>query len=185
MTFVALKNTTGIGLSILAVLILVFGTIGYTAEGQVENLPTPNVDGFVFFSDEAIPGNPVPLLVGAKTTITWDRDDIFVVIADEGKKSQCDGIRSNGGAGLISSSDSQTCQFGDTGYESTGADGSEGMEWKVMSGEYFAGVGTKSGAIPEGTELNVDYEVHFSAGPATYLFTFLLGIGGIGLSRMK
>ena len=42
-----------------------------------------------------------------------------------------------------------------------------------MSGEYFAELVPSPGAIPEGTELNVDYEVHFSAGPATYLFTFL------------
>jgi len=181
----ARNRKIGIALSAIAVLIMIFGTIGYTAQGQVEGLPTPNVDGFVFFSDEAIPSNPVPLFVGAKTTITWDRNDVFLVIADEDKKAQCDSIRSNGGALLESISNSQTCQFGDNGYESTGQDGSEGMEWDVVSGEYFAGIGTKSGQLPEGTELNVDYEVQFTAGAATYLFAFLMGIGGIGLSRMK
>ena len=81
-----------------ALFIIVFGTIGYTIEGQVEEIPTPSVEGFVFFSDEALPSNPVGLFVSADTSITWDRDDIFLVIADQAKKDQCDGIRANGGA---------------------------------------------------------------------------------------
>jgi hypothetical protein len=53
----ARNRKIGIALSAIAVLIMIFGTIGYTAQGQVEGLPTPNVEGFVFFSDEAIPSN--------------------------------------------------------------------------------------------------------------------------------
>jgi hypothetical protein len=36
-----------------------------------------------------------------------------------------------------------------------------------------------------GTELNIDYEVKLSASFPTYLFSFLLGLGGFGLSRME
>ena len=38
---------------------------------------------------------------------------------------------------------------------------------------------------PAGIELNIQYEVKLSASFPTYLFSFLIGIGGIGLSRME
>ena len=164
---------------------MIFGSIGYTLEGEVEDIPTPNIDGFVFFSDEALPGNPVGLLVSADTTITWDRDDIFLVIADESKKNQCDGIRASQGGFLQTESGSQTCQYGDTGYEATATDGTSGAEWHVTSGTFYAGIGTQSGALPAGTEVNIDYQVKLTASFPTYLFSFLIGIGGLGLSRMN
>ena len=175
----------GYSMAGLAIFIMVIGTIGYTIEGEVEEIPTPNIDGFVFFSEEALPGNPVGLFVSADTTITWDRDDIFLVIADETKKDQCDGIRASGGAFLQSESSSKTCQYGDTGYEATASDGNAGAEWHVIPGEYYAGIGTQSGVLPQGAELNLHYEVKLSASFPTYLFSFLIGIGGFGLSRMK
>ena len=122
-----LKKLIGYALSGLAVLLIAGGTIGYTVEGQIDDVPTPNIEGYVFFSDEALPGNPASLFISADTTVKWDRDDIFMVIADEDKKSQCDGIRASGGAFLQSTSDSQTCQYGDSGYEATAIDGGDGF----------------------------------------------------------
>ena len=150
----AQRKAVGYVMACFALFIIVFGTIGYTIEGQVEDVPTPNIEGYVFFSDEALPQNPVGLFVSADTSITWDRDDIFLVIANESKKDQCDGIRANGGAFL-------------------------------QSGEYYAGIGTKLGTLPAGTELNIDYEVKLSASFPTYLFSLLLGIGGLALTRME
>lgn len=172
-------------MAVFALLIMVLGSIGYTVEGEVEDIPTPNIDGFVFFSDEALPGNPVGLLISADTTITWDRNDIFLVIADEAKKDQCDGIRAGQGGFLQTESGSQTCQYGDTGYEATATDGTTGAQWHVTSGTFYAGIGTQSGALPAGTEVNVDYQVKLTASFPTYLFSFLIGIGGLGFSRMS
>ena len=172
-------------MAVFALLIMIFGTIGYTIEGEVEDIPTPNIESFVFFSDEALPGNPVALFVSADTAITWDREDLFLVIADESKKNQCDGILANQGAFLQSESGSQTCQYGDTGYEATATDGTTGVQWHVTSGTFYAGIGTQSGELPAGTEVNIDYEVKLSASFPTYLFSFLIGIGGLGLSRMS
>lgn len=180
-----LKKLIGYALSVLAFLLIAGGTIGYTVEGQIDDVPTPNIEGFVFFSDEALPANPAAVFITADTTVKWDRDDIFMVIADESKKSQCDGIRASGGGFLQSTSDSQTCKIGDTGYESTATNGNDGLEWRVTEGEFYAGIGTKSGTLPAGTDLSLDYEVKLSAGAATYLFSFLTGIGGLGISRMK
>lgn len=180
----AQSKTIGYGLTGFAVLIIVLGTVGYTIEGEVEDIPTLNIDGFVFFSDEVLPSNPAGLFISADASITWDRDDIFLVIADQAKKDQCDGIRANGGAYLDSLSGSQVCQYGDTGYETTSNDGSIGAQWRVTSGDHYAGIGAYQ-ALPAGTELNVDYEVKLSASFPTYLFSFLIGIGGLALSRME
>jgi len=174
----------GYGIASFAVFIMVIGTVGYTIEGQIEEIPTPNIEGFVFFSEEALPSNPAGLFIDADTSITWDREDIFLVIADQSKKDQCDGIRASGGAFLQSISDTQTCQYGDTEFETASSDGSTGAQWHVTSGDYYAGIGTKSGTLPAGSDLNIDYEVKLSASFPTYLFSFLLGIGGFGLSRM-
>jgi hypothetical protein len=179
------NKTIGFGFAGLAVFIIVFGTVGYTIEGEVEDIPTPNIDGFVFFSDEVLPSNPLQLFISADTSITWDREDIFLVIANQSKKDQCDGIRASGGGFLQSGSNSQTCQYGDTnGYEKTFLDGTAGAEWRITSGEYYIGIGTQSGPLPAGTELNIGYEVKLSASFSTYLFSFLLGLGGMALSRM-
>ena len=167
-----------------AVLVMTLGTIGYTFEGEVDDVPTPNIEGFVFFGDQALPGNAAALFIQAETTITWDRDDIFVVLADEEKKQQCDGVRTNGGGYILSDSNRQACQYGDSGYEEKASDSSQGLTWKVTSGEYYAGIGTKSGTLPAGSELSIDYSVDLSASIPTYLFSFLIGIGGAAMSRM-
>ena len=179
------SKTVGYSIAVFAVFIMVIGTVGYTIEGQVEDIPTVSTTGFVFFSGEALQSNPAGLFVNADTSITWEREDIFLVIADESKRSQCDSIRINGGAYIESISGSQTCQYGDTGYEATSSNGTTGVQWHVSSGEYYAGIGTQSGTLPAGTELNIDYEVKLSASFPTYLFSFLLGLGGFGLSRME
>jgi len=179
------KKMIGFGFAGLAVFIIVFGTVGYTIEGEVEDIPTPNIDGFVFFSDEVLPSNPLQLFISADTSITWDREDIFLVIANQSKKDQCDGIRASGGGFLQSGSNSQICQYGDTnGYEKTFLDGTAGAEWRITSGDYYIGIGTQSEPLPAGTELNIGYEVKLSASFSTYLFSFLLGLGGMALSRM-
>ncbi|MFQ3317799.1 MAG: hypothetical protein ACI8T6_001238 [Candidatus Poseidoniaceae archaeon] len=179
------SKTVGYSIAIFAVFIMVIGTVGYTIEGQVEDIPAASTTGFVFFSGEALPSNPAGLFVRADTSITWEREDIFLVIADESKKSQCDSIRVNGGSYIETISDSQTCQYGDTGYEATSPKGVTSVQWHVTSGEYYAGIGTVLDTPPAGTELNIDYEVKLSASFPTYFFSFLFGLGGFGLSRME
>ena len=70
---------TGFGILIVSTLLLLGGTIGFTMDGAVEDVPTPNVQGLVFFSDDAMTGNAAALLLNADTTITWDRDDVFLL----------------------------------------------------------------------------------------------------------
>ena len=77
---------------ITSVLLSIVGTIGFTIEDSVDSIPTPNVPNSVFFADEPVQSNPLALLVSANADITWDRSDVFLVVADDDKKDQCDGL---------------------------------------------------------------------------------------------
>tara|TARA_B110000444_G_scaffold226180_1_gene230541 strand:+ start:4066 stop:4602 length:537 start_codon:yes stop_codon:yes gene_type:complete len=175
---------TGFGILIVSTLLLLGGTIGFTMDGAVEDVPTPNVQGLVFFSDDAMTGNAAALLLNADTTITWDRDDVFLVIADKGKKKQCDDI-ANGGSLSGFDTTSQTCSYGDEGYVASGDDGIQGVDWRVESGEFYPGIGTKEGVLPEGSDLNLSYTIDLTLSAAGYLF-LLIGEGaGFLLVRQK
>jgi len=73
----------GYGLITLSVILMIIGSIGYTVEGDVEQVPTPNVPDFVFFADDPLPSNPAGLFFSADAHVTWDREDVFLVISDE------------------------------------------------------------------------------------------------------
>ena len=59
----AQSKKVGYTMVVFALLVMIIGTIGYSVEGEVEDIPTPNIESFVFFSDEALPGYPVGLFV--------------------------------------------------------------------------------------------------------------------------
>jgi hypothetical protein len=174
---------TGLAIVALSTLLLLGGTVGYTLEGSVDDVPTPNIEGTVFFSDEALPGNAAALVLNADATITWDREDVFLVIAEASKKKQCDDITSNALSGFDKTS--KTCTYGDDGYVAKGDDGAAGAEWRVESGEFYAGIGTKEGLLPEGTELNLNYSIHLTLSAAGYLFLIIGEGAGLLLFRQK
>ena len=111
--------------------------------------------------------------------MTWDRSDIYLVIADEDKKKQCDNIAP---IELISPG-STTCKAEDNGYEKVGLDNSTGLEWTVENGDYFVGIGTLGDSIPEDLELNVEYTVELNLSVAGYFLILLLGACGITLIK--
>ncbi|MED5308667.1 MAG: hypothetical protein VYA95_04900, partial [Candidatus Thermoplasmatota archaeon] len=80
----------GYGLCSIAVFLILIGTIGVSFQDEVNDIPTPNTPRVVYFSDEPMPDNPVSFLFTAKASISWDRSDIYLVIADGEKKEQCD-----------------------------------------------------------------------------------------------
>ena len=85
----------GYAITAIATLLLIVGTIGITLEPASREAPMspPSfTQGTVFFGPEPLRGNPIPLLLSAEATVNWDRDDIFLVIADEDKKNECDSI---------------------------------------------------------------------------------------------
>lgn len=176
---------TGLALIVVSTLLLLGGTVGFTIEGTVDDVPTPNVQGLVFFSEDALPGNPASLVINADTNIKWDRDDVFLVIADGGKKKQCDDIAENGGVLSGFDTNSKTCTYGDPGYEAAGDDEVAGLDWRVEAGEFFAGIGTKEGVLPEGTELNLNYSIDLTLSAAGYLFLIIAEGAGILLVRQR
>ena len=108
-----------------------------------------------------------------------------MVIADGGKKKQCDDIAKNGGALGGFDTTSKTCTYGDAGYVAAGDKGDTGVDWRVESGDFYAGIGTKEGLLPEGTELNLNYSVDLKISATGYMFLIIAEGAGVLLFRQK
>ena len=136
----------GYGLITLSVILMIIGSVGYTAEGDVEEVPTPNVPDFVFFADDPLPSNPAGLFFNAEAHITWDRDDIFLVISDAATKKECD----NTPAGLGGFGGGTSCNSANINSVAGGANDNnvDGVIWDVESGEYYVGIGSKDQVAP-------------------------------------
>lgn len=171
----------GYTITAIAVIFLIVGTIGISFDDEVNDIPTPNTPRKVYFADEPLQDNPVALLLSAKTTITWDRSDIYLVVADEDKKSQCDTIS----VPEIFTPDSTTCKAEDDGYEAVGLDNSTGLEWTIENGDYYVGIGTLGDNVPEDLELNIAYTVELNLSVTGYFLILLLGGCGITLIRYE
>ena len=165
---------------IISVLMSIVGTIGFTIDDSVESIPTPNVPNSVFFADEPVQSNPLALLLSANAGITWDRSDVFLVVADEDKKEQCDGLnfiqRSN--------QNTQSCTQNDYEFIAIGVDNVSGFSWPVESGEYYVGIGSLY-EISEDFELNVDYEVKLTLSTTGYFVMLLMFFSGFVLNRYQ
>ena len=171
-----LSSNKKIGYSIFSIslIILILGTIGYSFDEQVNDVPTPNTPRAVYFADEPLQENPLSFIISAKSTITWDRSDIFLVIADSDKKEQCDNMTP---LEMISTS-SDTCKAEDMDYEIVGIDNSSGLEWNVKSGDYYVGIGSMSDSVPEDFELNVEYTVDLNLSASGYFISLAIGLFG-------
>ena len=165
---------------IISVLMSIVGTIGFTIDDSVESIPTPNVPNSVFFADEPVQSNPLALLLSANAGITWDRSDVFLVVADEDKKEQCNGLnfiqRSN--------QNTQSCTQNDYDFIAIGVDNVSGFSWPVESGEYYVGIGSLY-EISEDFELNVDYEVKLTLSTTGYFVMLLMFFSGFVLNRYQ
>jgi len=175
------QEKIGYGLVALAGLLVFAGSLGFVVEGEVNEVPTPNIPERTFFADEALPGNGLSAFISASLTLTWDRDDIYVVIVDEDKKNTCEAAP----PGLFNPGTSTSCTAYDSEVLAGGDDSSQGLSWDVQPGVYYAGIGTVGEALPEGTEVNLFYEVHLQAGFVAYFIFALLGIAGFAYTRVE
>ena len=175
------QEKIGYGLVGLAMLLVVLGSIGFTTTGQVGDIPTPNVPERTFFADDPLPENGFTTFISATVTLTWDRDDIYVVIAEEDEKKRCESVP----PGLFSQGSSTACTPYDTDVVVAGTDGEEGLTWDVESGVYYAGIGTVEDGLPSGVEVDISYSVHLQAGFVSYFLFALLGAGGFAYSRVE
>ena len=168
------RGKFGVGLTGFAILFLIAGMIGFTFEGEVEGVPTPNAPNQAFFSDEPLPSNPLIGILSTELTLTWDRDDVWIGIVDEAEKDRCEDVPSSfftGGLGC----DGVSTNFvaGDSS-----ATAETGFTWEMASGTYFAALGAKDGVLAEGTEVKIDYEAHIGHSLLSVVVSmFILGIG--------
>tara|TARA_B100001142_G_scaffold104025_1_gene106083 strand:+ start:1741 stop:2289 length:549 start_codon:yes stop_codon:yes gene_type:complete len=168
------RGKFGVGLTGFAILFLIAGMIGFTFEGEVEGVPTPNAPKQAFFSDEPLPSNPLIGILSTELTLTWDRDDVWIGIVDEAEKDRCDDVPSS------FFSDDSDCNGVKLNFEAGEADANAdtGFTWEMESGTYFAALGAKDGALPAGAEVNIDYEAHIGHSLLSIVVSmFILGIG--------
>ena len=123
--------------------------------------PPSFTQGTVFFGPEPLRGpNPIhlrgiPLLLSAEATVNWDRDDIFLVIADEDKKEECDSIPPI--ERILS--ESQTCKAGDSEFEVVGENGTTGY---ILLNKYYVGIGTLGENNPAGEGFKLDVTIELN-----------------------
>ena len=173
------QEKIGYGVLVVVLLLFIVGTVGYTIEGEVNDVPTPNAPQKTFFADEPLPEQTLRTLVSATLTLTWDRDDAYVVIADEDEKNTCTSLPT----GLFPNSEG--CGPTDSDVVAGGMDGQEGLTWDVEAGVYFAGVGTNTEGLPQGSEVNIFYEVHIKADFVTYFILALIAAAGFAYTRVE
>ena len=175
------QEKIGYGLVAAAVVLVLLGTIGLTLDGEVNDVPTPNVPEKTFFGDEALPENGLATFISAELTLTWDRDDIYVVIVDEDEKDRCESIP----IGLVNGGSTTACTPYDSDMLAAGTDGDAGFSWTVEPGVHFAGIGTMDEGLPAGTDVNLTYSVHLQASFVAYFLFAVVGVGGLAYTRME
>ena len=164
-------NKAALGITIGCALLLVLGNIGFSMEGEVEDIPTPNVPDVLFFSDDPLPTNGLSFFFDAEALITWDRSDVVLVIVDEDFKNTCEAIP----PGLLGAGGTQ-CTYRETGIISggDGSDNEDGIKWTSGNEINYVGIATPGHTLPSDVTLNVHYEVDLSA---SFTFNFLLILG--------
>ncbi|MEL0312400.1 MAG: hypothetical protein VXA43_03340 [Candidatus Poseidoniales archaeon] len=175
------QEKLGYGLVALSLVLVVLGSIGFTMTGEINDLPTPNTPGKTFFGDDPIPENGLSTFITAELTLTWDRDDIYVVIVDEDEKKSCESPP----PGLFNEGSTTACTPYDADVLAAGNNGDEGLVWDVQPGVHYAGIGSVEDRLPAGTQVNMSYAVHLQAGFVSYFLFALVGVGGLAYTRVE
>ncbi|MEL0189399.1 MAG: hypothetical protein VW878_01030 [Candidatus Poseidoniales archaeon] len=169
-------------LTALICMVLIAGSIGVSPDRPSRNIPQtppPLTNGTVFFAPIAVPGTPLSPIFSTEMSLTWDRSDIFVVVADGDKKEECDSIP------FLEKfqSTSEICKAGDEDYEVVGLDNSTGLEWEIGDGTYYFGIGTLGEGLENISGLNMDISIDMRLSLAGYLI--LLPLAAYGLMTIK
>ena len=177
-----LRRKAGYLVTALICMVLIAGSIGVSPDRPSRNVPQtppPLTNGTVFFAPIAVPDAPLSPLFSTGMSLTWDRSDIFVVVADGDKKEECDSIP------FLEKfqSTSEICKAGDEGYEVVGLDNSSGLEWEIGDGTYYFGIGTLGEELENRSGLNMSISIEMRLSMAGYLF--LLPLGAYGLMTIK
>jgi len=176
------RRTLGFGAVVLALLLSAGGWMGFTLTGAVDDVPTPNVPARSFFADEPLPEQVLSPFLSAELTLTWDRDDVYVVVVDEDEKNTCDATPS----ALIQNTGNTACGPYDEDVVAISDDGGSGLAWVVDPGVHYVGVGTSPDTtLPQGAEVNLQYSVHLRAGFAAYFVFAIIGAFGFAYGRSQ
>lgn len=177
-----LRRKAGYLITALICMILIAGSIGFSPDRPSRNIPQtppPLTNGTVFFAPIAVPDLPLSPLLSTEMSLTWDRSDIFLVIADGDKREECNSLS------LLEKvqSTSATCKAEDEEYEVVGLDNSTGLEWTISDGTYYFGIGTLGEGLENRSGLNMDISIEIRLSLVGYLM--LLPLGAYGVMAIK
>ena len=181
MRWVNRQETIGYSALGAALLLALLGWMGWTVEGEVANVPTPNIPERTYFADDPLPEQRFSPFLNAALTLTWDRDDIYVVIVDEDEKNTCEANP----PGLFNTGGGTACTPYDADVIAGSEDGEAGLQWDVAAGVYYAGLGTIENELPEDTVITLSYAVHLQAGFAAYFVFVLVGAAGFAYTKSE
>ena len=146
--------------------ILLLGVNGFSVKGEETGIPAISAPDQAFFSQEPLPSNPVPALVSAKVTITWNEEDIWLVIVDSDEKDRC-----SSAPAYFDICNSRGIQATAGGIENNNIDG---FSWNVENGEYYAGLGQKNSNGPTTVDVYYDVKLRISG----FVAVVLIGLSG-------
>jgi hypothetical protein len=171
------KQFAGSILVSLSILCCIFGYIGWSTGGEVSDIQTPTIRDYSFFSNEPIPSELSNMLITSQLKLTWDSEEIYVVIVDEDEKNSCPVEAAFMEGATPGGSCSSTDQDILAGGAAFGPD--KGITWVVEQGPHYVGLGSRVDTLSSNADVTIGYEVHIRASFALYFIIFLVGIGGV------
>ena len=170
------KQYAGCALIIIGFIAGIVGFVGFSIEGEVNDISPPHVPDYSFFSEEPLPSSLSNMFITSNLKMTWTNEDIYVVIVDEQEKSSCPVeeavMQSLSPAGPCSSKD-QDIIAGGAGYN-----GEEGFSWQVEPGEHYVGLGSKFSGLDSNENVDLHYDVHLRGSFAFYFIVFIFIVSG-------
>ncbi|RJV02660.1 MAG: hypothetical protein DWC11_00825 [Candidatus Poseidoniales archaeon] len=162
---------------LVALLLAGLGRMGYSTEGTFDDIPAPPSDDRIVFASDPLPEHPAPALFRVQTTVTWDRDDVWVAVVDQAEWERCQDAPASSFFGICTSNDLNAEVLGGPGT------GEDGLVWNVTEGVHWAGYG--SIGTPTGATLDLAWEADVQLAGAPTALLMLIGVGLIVYGRPR
>jgi hypothetical protein len=156
-------------LGVIMLLLTVLGTVGWSSEGVLEDIPAPPSADRAVFADEPLPEHRWTGVVTVEATVRWDRDDVWVAIVDEAEVERCANEPISAFFQRCVSTDLDAVAMGEAGT------GEDGLTWVVRPGVHYAGYGSVE--APPDLSMDIEWEVHARLNGAATAMLLLISVG--------
>ena len=167
----------GPALGVLLLLLTLLGAVGWSSAGVMEDIPAPPSADRVVFADEPLPEHRWTGLITVEATVRWDREDVWVAIADEAEVERCANEPVSSFFQRCVSTDLNAVAMGEAGT------GDEGLTWVVRPGVHYAGYGTIE--APQDLTMDIEWEVHARLNGAATAMLLVISVGLIAVGVLE